>query len=235
MTRHQKPYRGGSTLPPVINILSWNMQKATHTDWAADLAALGGDAHLVFLQEAAREAAIQAVLKDTEYEHFAPGYRRRHQTTGVMTLSVIPPSFCHNLKVNEPWLRTPKAAGVARYPMVDSEQLLAVNVHAVNFSLGLERLRTQLMGLDRLLQQHSGPVIVAGDLNTWRRGRQRLVDDWMDRHALEPVVFSPDLRSRAFGRALDHVYVRGLAVAHSEVIPVASSDHNALRVQLRLQ
>ena len=37
---------------------------------------------------------------------------------------------------------------------------------------------------------------------------------------------------RAFGRALDHIYVRGLRASDARVIPVSSSDHNPLRVRL---
>ena len=84
-----------------------------------------------------------------------------------------------------------------------------------------------------LLASHQGPIIVAGDLNTWSERRQRLVDEFMREHGLEPVVFTPDLRTTVFGRALDHVYVRGLKAENAEVIPVTTSDHNALRMSLR--
>lgn len=226
----------GDTLPPVIEVVSWNMQKAANAGWNTDLASLGSSADLVFLQEASLQAAIPEVLTNTVAGHFAPGYRNRQRTTGVMTLSAAKPSFRCNLSVTEPWLRTPKAASVTEYLIAGrDERLLSVNLHAVNFSLGLERLRDQLGEVGTLLHWHAGPVIVAGDLNTWRKGRQALVDAFMVRHNLTPVSFTPDLRSTALGRALDHIYVRGIEVKNSEVVPMDSSDHNALRAELRLQ
>jgi endonuclease/exonuclease/phosphatase (EEP) superfamily protein YafD len=56
----------------------------------------------------------------------------------------------------------------------------------------------------------------------------------MDEYGLEPVSFEPDLRTRVFGRALDHIYIRGLRALSAEVIPVGTSDHNPLRVRLGL-
>jgi endonuclease/exonuclease/phosphatase (EEP) superfamily protein YafD len=57
----------------------------------------------------------------------------------------------------------------------------------------------------------------------------------MQDHGLGAVSFEPDLRTTAFGRALDHIYVRGLEATFAQVIPVSSSDHNPLRVRLAVQ
>ena len=55
----------------------------------------------------------------------------------------------------------------------------------------------------------------------------------MREHGLAPIVFQPDLRTTAFGRALDHIYVRGLQAEFAQVLPVSSSDHNPLLARLR--
>jgi endonuclease/exonuclease/phosphatase (EEP) superfamily protein YafD len=44
--------------------------------------------------------------------------------------------------------------------------LLIVNVHAVNFTLGMARLREQLEAVADVLTSHSGPVLLTGDFNT---------------------------------------------------------------------
>ena len=131
------------------------------------------------------------------------------------------------------------AAGVtfealARRRAECDERLLAINVHAVNFELGLDSFSAQFRALGAVLDLHRGPVILAGDLNTWNGGRQALVERFTREHGLASVAFQPDLRTRAFGRALDHIYVRGLASTGARVIPVSSSDHNPLRVRLAL-
>ena len=133
----------------------------------------------------------------------------------------------------EPWLGTPKATSITEFPLRDrDERLLAINLHAVNFELNLENFHSQFDAIRNVLSNHEGPVILAGDLNTWSSDRQSLVDAFMLEHGLGSVTFEPDLRTRAFGRALDHIYVRGLQANNARVIPVTSSDHNALRVRL---
>ena len=128
-----------------------------------------------------------------------------------MTLSAAAPSGHCRLTAREPWLGTPKATGITEYALRGSDEpLLAVNLHAVNFELAPTRFRSQFRALGDVLDGHTGPVIVAGDMNTWSAGRQSLVDAFMAEHGLGSVRFEDDLRTRAFGRALDHIYVRGL-------------------------
>ena len=153
-----------------------------------------------------------------------------------MTLSTSNPSLHCNLTAWEPWLGTPKATSITEYPLHDREdRLLTINLHAVNFSLGLENFQQQFSALTDLLSQHNGPIILAGDLNTWSGKRQSLVDQFMQQHGLGAIAFEPDLRTTTFGRALDHIYVRGMRATFAKVIPVSSSDHNPLRVRLSLQ
>jgi len=143
-------------LPSTLEILSWNIQKTRKSGWQADLARLGTDLDLVFIQEADPDAALHKQLPSTRHQTFAEGYNR----TGVMTLSAGAPGWHCTLSIREPWLGSQKATNVTSYQL--------------------------------------------------------------------------DLRSTAFGRALDHVYVRGLQAKSAEVIPVQSSDHNPLRVRLAL-
>ena len=85
-----------------------------------------------------------------------------------MTLSTSNPSLHCNLTAWEPWLGTPKATSITEYPLQDrDDRLLTINLHAVNFTLGLENFQQQFGALADVLSQHQGPVILAGDLNTW--------------------------------------------------------------------
>jgi len=222
-------------LPEQLDILSWNIQKAGNAGWADDLAELSGGVDLAFIQEASLQAQISSLLPHTPHRAFAAGYRTDGLDTGVMTLSASTPSLLCQFTVQEPWLGTPKAASITEYPLADrAERLLAINLHAVNFALGLSAFRDQFERLAELLGRHQGPVILAGDLNTWSSARQVLVDGLMRKYDLAPIVFSPDLRTTAFGRALDHIYVRGLQAEFAQVLPVSTSDHNPLRARLRV-
>jgi endonuclease/exonuclease/phosphatase (EEP) superfamily protein YafD len=230
----QLPAAGEQGLQDVLEILSWNIQKTGGAGWEQDLAEFAGRVDLAFIQEASLRAEISQVLGGSLYEAFADGYTTARKPTGVMTLSTHPPSLSCSFSSREPWLRTPKATSVTEYPLAErSERLLAINLHAVNFALGLADFREQFRALEQLLERHRGPVILAGDLNTWSGARQSLVDALTGRHGLQPLRFQPDLRTTAFGRALDHIYVRGLQAEFARAIPVSSSDHNPLHARLR--
>jgi endonuclease/exonuclease/phosphatase (EEP) superfamily protein YafD len=232
----QQPPLTGQALSGHLDILSWNIQKASNDGWAEDLATMAGDVNLAFIQEARLQAMLpDAIPRDPLYQAFTRGFTTADAETGVMTLSSHTPSWLCNFTTVEPWLRTPKAVTVTEHPLAGrDERLLAINIHAVNFTIGIEDLRRQLEPLLALLADHAGPAILAGDFNTWNDPRQRLVDDLLGLHGLSALEFRDDRRTRAFGRPLDHIYVRGLSAESAEVIPVSSSDHNALRARLRV-
>ncbi|MDP4789358.1 MAG: endonuclease/exonuclease/phosphatase family protein [Haliea sp.] len=222
-------------LGPDIQIVSWNIQKASNAGWAEDLQLFATGAELTFLQEASVAAAIPRAMPETGFLAFAPGYRNASDVTGVLTLSRHAASLECEFSAVEPLLQTPKATSVTEYPLLDrDERLLAINIHSVNFSFGLQRYREQLQALSNVIDRHSGPVLIAGDLNTWNSNRIDALRDFMAAHDLTAVTFMPDLRTTIFGNALDHVLVRGLNAASAVVIPVETSDHNPLLVSLRL-
>jgi endonuclease/exonuclease/phosphatase (EEP) superfamily protein YafD len=221
-------------LPPQFDVLSWNIQKGSQPDWETDLRKLAADRELVLLQEAVTTLPLAAQLPPEMHRSFAPGYRSGALQSGVMTLSSAAPSDECQFSASEPWLGTPKATSITRHPMAgSSEQLLLINLHGVNFAIGVEDLQRQIEALGQLIDAHRGPVILAGDVNTWSAPRQALVDTFSNRHRLKPAVFDPDLRSRPTGYPLDHVYVRDLDIISARAAAVDSSDHNPLLLTLR--
>ena len=230
-----RPFAHPGALGAEFEVLSWNIKKAGDSHWSEDLSRLAAASDLVFIQEASLQAGIPSALDRINAEAFAPGYRTSTLDTGVMTLSAGAPSLHCRFTAMEPWLGTPKATSVTEHVLDGRDyRLLAINLHAVNFALGLKDFESQFASIGTVLEQHNGPVVLAGDLNTWSASRQTLVDDFMSRYGLKAVHFEPDLRTRAFGYALDHVYIRGLSAKAATVIPVESSDHNPLQVRLRL-
>ncbi len=231
----QVPVVEGEELSGQLDILSWNIQKASNEGWAEDLAALAEEINLAFIQEATVQAQIPLAIHTPLHQAFAAGYTTANRETGVMTLSTSSPSLHCNFTSQEPWLRTPKATSITEYALAGrDDRLLAINLHAVNFTLGLVDFKQQFSTLADVLARHQGPAILAGDFNTWSGARQSLVDAIMQEHGLAPIEFQPDLRTTTFGHALDHIYVRGLRAEFATVIPVSSSDHNPLRARLHL-
>ncbi len=219
-----------------IRLLNWNIQKSSQPGWRADLREFASQTDLLLLQEATREENLHEVV-DTDYHAvFAPGYRSRDSQSGVMTLSRVPAlSHCY-LSHQEPWLRTPKATSISRFPLHGMDQtLLVVNLHGVNFSFGSESLAQQLRDASSLIEQHQGPVIFSGDFNTWSSERMEAVSAAMTDMKLLPLSFPQDHRIQVFGQALDHIFVRGLRVVDSGSRSVQSSDHNPIFATLALE
>jgi len=218
-----------------IRLVNWNVEKGRHRDWSRDYARLTGDSDLVLIQEASLRADTVDDLPPALHWSFAPGYRRRGQVTGVLTLSAARPMTQCKLAATEPLLRTPKATSITQFALLGSDAtLIVVNVHAINFSFGLGMYERQFDAIADVLEQHSGPIILGGDFNTWRDARMRVVDALAQRIALEPLQFDVDHRMRFMGKALDHIFVRGLYALDSKTYEVTSSDHNPMSVTLAM-
>ena len=110
--------------------------------------------------------------------------------------------------------------------------LEALEAHVV--SLSIDDYRAQLAALGDVLAAHDGPIVLAGDLNTWTAARKDAVGDVARRLGLSEVTFVDDRRALFFGRQLDHIFVRGLRVLASTAIAVTSSDHNPVAVTLQV-
>lgn len=219
--------------PANINLLSWNIKKGQVAKWKEDLSLLSNGKNLVLLQEAVLGSDITNSFHDSWHWSFGKGYQTPQQVTGVMTLSNSEPITHCNLKNIEPWLGTPKATSVTEYRLLDTDETLAVvNIHAINFSFGVKEFKQQIDQVREVLAVHTGPVILSGDFNTWRKRRIEIVESLALDLNLEAMSFEEDHRTSVFGYRLDHLYVRGLKVKSTSTHNVKSSDHNPIIAQL---
>jgi endonuclease/exonuclease/phosphatase (EEP) superfamily protein YafD len=241
------PCNGGLTTPaaraaarplpgPELRVLSWNLHKNGDHGWDTDLARFAATADLLLIQEAALTAGLQRTLRDAGYDWLlANAFMLNDHATGVLSAARHRPTSACVQRSFEPLLRLPKAAVITRYDIRGASLPLAVaNVHAINFTLGLDAYRAQLEAIARELAAHRGPVIVAGDLNTWSATRLDVVRDVMRRMGLVSVSLPIDTRTRFLGRQVDYMFVRGLEVVSVEAPAVGSSDHNPLLARLRV-
>ncbi len=221
--------------PGKIGLLNWNIKKGSLDGLRKDLRNISTGKELVILQEVDRGLGLKNQLNGISHESFSQGFSTKSRTTGVATYSTSKPvSECH-LVSTEPLLRTPKATSITKYSLAQNDKtLLVVNVHAVNISFGLIRYREQMDQIRQIVATHNGPAILSGDFNTWRQKRMEIVSDMVSDLSFTPVTISTDHRTRFYGNALDHVFVRGLTVENSQTQQVTSSDHNPISVELRL-
>ncbi len=165
----------------------------------------------------------------------ANAFTRSDLPVGVLTGSTVAPDFSCSFRVAEPLINVPKTVLVTRYPFAGSNRtLLLANLHMVNFSLAVVNFTRQLQKVFALIEQHSGPVLLVGDFNSWSDERLAILQRFTVAAGARPVRFAADNRKTFFGLALDHIFYRGLEPLDEMVEEVTTSDHNPMRVAFRL-
>lgn len=225
-----------------FSVLVWNMYKARLSGWATDFSRLARGTDLVLLQEVfLRPAMVRALLQVPGLRwDMAVGFTRRlHEiNVGVMTGCRAEPLELFYLRSpsTEPLVRLPKMVIGGRYLLAGGEhQLLVLNVHAINF-VRINKFKHQMLQIEEEVGRHAGPVLLAGDFNTWIASRTSFLNDMTAGLQMELVSFSPDRRTRWLGQVVDHVFVRGLNIAAAScVYEVNSSDHRPILIEMEVR
>ena len=222
----QRPFR----------VLIWNIHKQADAGWERDLAAFAAENDVLLLQEAVLQPPLRKLLDDTGLRWLmASSFLLDAEDIGVLTATRIAPVASCTQRVVEPLIRIPKSAVISWLRIADSRETLAiVNVHSITFELSLDVYRGQLDALADALAGHRGPIIFAGDFNTWNDARDRVMAETAARLGLIELDLRVDQRAVFFGRHLEHIFIRGLQMIDVGAIPVTSSDHNPVAATLRI-
>ncbi|WP_087019491.1 endonuclease/exonuclease/phosphatase family protein [Thaumasiovibrio subtropicus] len=219
----------------VLRLSVWNIYKGALPGWQEELDSLTAKSDLVLLQEASLHEDFRHYLDSKQWQvAMANAFSLFDQSAGVLNLSRVEALQSCAYLTTEPWLRLPKSALYAEFPLSTGEVLAVVNLHGINFTLGTEIYAEQLARLAQALSEHEGPIIVAGDFNTWRKGRQKIVEAFAEKLGMQHAQFGDDYRTRVLGRPLDHLFYRGLTLENAEAPETDASDHNPLWAQFRL-
>jgi endonuclease/exonuclease/phosphatase (EEP) superfamily protein YafD len=133
---------------------------------------------MVLFQEALLSDKWQKIL--SSFERFGWGFFRGFQFSGTEISSGVmigsryemQSHHIHSTADREPILRTAKSSGLSYFPIAGrTDQLLVINTHAMNFNFG-QPFRSQIEATVRMIEGHVGPMIWAGDFNTWSKGRR---------------------------------------------------------------
>ncbi|TCI04047.1 endonuclease/exonuclease/phosphatase family protein [Corallincola luteus] len=222
------------TLGPLLRVAVWNSYKLEQPGWQQELAELTAQRDLLLLQEVVARAELAPILGERP-SLLLQAFTYNQLAAGVMTSAVVSPSAVCGMRTAEPWIGVPKSLLANRYPLHDGQSLLVVNLHGINFVWELEAYQQQLDLLAALVKQHRGPVIVAGDFNSWRQERIDRIGQTLKPLQLRAVRPMPDRRTRIFGFAIDQLWLRGFEVEQAASYVSDSSDHNGLLVELRLK
>lgn len=219
-----------------LSLLVWNIYKQTNDNWQQKLSEYSNNTQLALLQEVSMTDEFKEYINTANwFGSHVDAFKSFDVTSGVLNLSRRSPLLaCAHLET-EPWLRLPKSGIFARYSLSNNKVLAVVNLHSVNFAYGNEEYTRQFSALVTELDTHKGPVIFAGDLNTWNPSRIAAIKEALDSLGLQQVVFSPDNRTQFVnGMALDHIFYRGLELIDASSPITDASDHNPLLVSFTI-
>lgn len=217
-------------LPAQFSLLSWNIYKQQR-NWQPELSRWMADTDVLLLQEASGRDDFYQWLEQQQLHWFqADAFEWQQLPNGVLTASRQPAVQVCAERMTEPATRIPKSLLFSRYSLAGAkEQLLVVNLHAVNFSLRGRTYQAQLDMISRAIAGHSGPLIVAGDFNRWNARRQQQLNQWAVTHQLSEAVPAPDLRTRFWDYPLDAIFYRGLTLITAHSINTHASDHTPIK------
>ncbi len=216
-----------------IDVVVWNVYKGKRRGWAEDFRAISEGRDLVLTQELMLCRRTTQLFAELDFEWtMATSFvyaRREGQATGLATAARAPARGHEALRSRgrEPITRTPKLALFTEHDLSDGSVLLVVNVHAINFA-GYRAFDAQMGAVEARLRTHDGPLLLAGDFNTWSPRRRTRLQQLAQAQSLDPVDFAEDPRLRR----LDHAFVRELDVRQSQIHRSRASDHMALSFEL---
>lgn len=222
--------------PERISVLNWNIYKGQRDNWATDFRRYSHAHDVVTIQEAHLDDKLRSIVdQGHRFWTLNTAFNYQDRATGVMTASRVRPLRSCGQSMVEPWIRFPKTMLVSYYPLEGlKENLLVANIHGINFTMGVSAYREQIEKLYETMKHHQGPVVLAGDFNTWSDERMKVVLDLAQRLSLESLDYTNHNRTSVFGNALDHVFYRGLEPMEHDTWFVTSSDHNPTRVSFRV-
>lgn len=224
-------------LPTRFQLFLWNIKKAeAKSKWVRDFEALAADSDMILLQEAVLDRYVPDTAKKQKgvcWIFATSFFGKNNVPTGVMNGSSILPQKTVFLRSpgREPITQTPKMTLISEFPLANSrESLIVVNTHGLNFVTDRKH-REQIEHVADHIRHHQGPMIVAGDFNTWNKDRQRQLDAILTRLNLKKLPIPNDTRSMK----LDHIYLRDLSVLSTTLFSeIESSDHKPIKAEFRL-
>ena len=214
-----------------FHLITWNVHKGQDTGWQEDLERLSKRADFVLLQEATQYQNLSTFSTAL----FVSSFSFNELLSGVKTFTQTQPEWYCGGGVAEPIIQIPKVASVMNLPLEKGNSLLLINVHLINFEWGISAYQAQLEQLFSFVENHQGPIIMAGDFNAWNEDRLNLVNNLIQKYGLNSVVLSQDERVRFLGYPLDYIFMRGVKVVSATSEVVTSSDHNPLLMEFELE
>lgn len=235
-----------------IRILNWNIHKEGNlSEWKKVITHIVKDKKpdFILLQEVRLDGKVgDFISKDLKYGwEFSPNlYQGKYDAySGVLTASHIKPKMVESALSNgtELFSKIQKTVLFTKYPIGSpSLELLVVNIHGININIDLDGFKEQIRYIAEVVMRHDGPVILAGDFNTWKEARLDHLSKLVKEMELVKIDFgsNADYVETMFGNPLDHIFISKeklevIKGSQDVIVDIKSSDHSPLFVELRIR
>lgn len=226
-------------VPNTFGLLCWNVYKKNrkHPGFEPFIRRVTREKEVDFilLQEANFRDDRHCVLPDFAFDA-AANLEYRGEFYGVLTASRVESknAKAYLSEGKESLFGPHKSLLMSEYPFEDGSRLLVLNVHAINFRENKRYFR-ELERLLELMRHHDGPMIIAGDFNSWNKKRLVKLHKLREELTLDTVPFKQIDKVKSFmGNHLDFIFYRGMElIEFSALDNQGLSDHNPLFAQFR--
>lgn len=230
-----------ATLPPKKwRFLVWNLHKGADETFKPEYLALSFNRDIIMNQEIFLDKNMKDVFRylplhqfQTATSFFSGEERIR---TGVANISPVEATYNEFIRTEElePIVGSPKVTLISSYPIRFSKnKLTVVNIHAINFVLTYQ-FRNEMERVYQAIKDIKGPLVYAGDFNTWNPERLKILDGYAKKLGLSEARFLPDNRITFNGFPLDHfLHTSDIKVTSARVDHIfKGSDHKPLEVEV---
>lgn len=221
-----------------LKLLVWNVYKGGKPGIYTDMDILTQDIDLALFQEAYLGQTFSTLIcsRDRLNWKMAKSFADSSGAySGVVTAGHQNPSQSYALisPNTEPFSDIHKMMLVNLYSIPDRlEKLMVINLHGINF-VPQSYYENQINVIVNTIKNHHGPVILAGDFNSYTEGRTEYLLKTMSGLGLTHAKTTGNEYEGLF--ILDHLFYRGFEVTKAESLKdVTTSDHTPLYFELRL-
>lgn len=214
-----------------IEVLTWNVLKFQREKSFSDMTYLTSKSDIAFIQESIHSVEIQnQFAKNISMDWtFYKSFCRDYGASGVQIGTRFIQQQVQAIKAPalEPIVNTPKVTGFSTIE-IKGVKVLLVNIHGLNANQGLDFER-HIDQIYEIISKFDGPVIWAGDFNTWNPIRTLYLKNKAEK--LGMTLLKPKVDNRKM--KLDHIVVRGFIVKSVSILDTYnSSDHWPVRAEL---
>ncbi len=240
-------------LPNKFRFSVWNTQKGQKKQqWLDDMAVMKAEFPIILMQEGMQDPQMQAMAES--YSEFGTTLAKSFSydngtASGVLTMSKAKPtkeSFVRSPDLE--LIGTPKMTLFSSFELKSGTQILFVNLHGINVVSGTSFER-QINAVMAEMASFTGPIVFAGDFNTWSASRTKFLVEKTTAMGFEHAVFNNDWRlhpeayqpfhsdsnynSKAKTTVLDHIFVKGCKISAAALeAKYEYSDHFAFSADL---